>query len=136
MNIVEKIRNDEIVSLNEDCVCPECGGRSRKKKDIVAKKPLYVTGKNGKRIKYGTRVVDADGVTTTLLTPAGKNAKAAEELRTGVRLTNDCEVKTNKRGKPMKLTKAQKAYRRGRLDHAKDSAKCYNAKAGKPRKGR
>ena len=138
MNIDARIRNGEIVSMSEDCFCPECGTRkqTRKKKQIVAKKALTVKGKDGKRVKYGTRVIDADGKVTTLLTPAGKNAKAAEELRTGVQLTNDGEIKLYKHGKPKKLSKAQKAWRAGRLDAAKDSANCYNAKAGKPRKGR
>ena len=135
MNIVEKIQNDEMVFLNEECeVAPPLRGRRKKDKAEIVK-TVPVRGKHktkdGKRVRVGTKIVDSDGVTKTLLTPAGKTAKAAEELRRGVKITNDGQVKTNKNGKPQKLTKAQKAYRRGRLDQARDSAKCYNAQGGK-----
>lgn len=131
MNIVEKIQNDEIFSLSESCdnTCTQCG-----KRKIVKTVPLYSNTnktKDGKRVRAGTRVIDSDGVAKTLLTPAGKTAKAVLELRSGVRMTNDGQVKTNKNGTPQKLTKAQKAYRRGRVDQARDSAKCFNAKGGK-----
>ena len=97
--------------------------------EIGATQPGY--GKNqtqdGKRVHVGTRIIDSDGATKVLLTPAGKTAKAAEELRRGVKLTNDGQVKLDKYGNPQKLTKAEKAHRAGRLDQAKDSANCWKA---------
>lgn len=107
---------------------------TKRRAEIVSKKPIYSTvnkTKDGERVHIGTRIVDSDNVTKTLLTPAGKTAKAVLELRSGVRMTNDGQVKMNKNGTPQKLTKAQKAYRRGRVDQARDSAKCFNAKGGK-----
>lgn len=38
-------------------------------------------------------------------------------------------------GNPVRLTKAQRAYRAGYLDHGKDSARAYNAKKGNGNSG-
>lgn len=100
---------------------------------IVNTQPVYgveVT-QGGQRLHKGTLITDEHGVTKTLLTPAGKTAKAAQELRMGVKLTNEGEVKTDKRGNVMTLTKEERAYRAGRLDQAKDSAKCWKANGKK-----
>lgn len=109
--------------------CNVCGGNT----EIVDKKPLYVNRKTkgGKNMHFGTQVTNVNGKSTTLLTPAGKGAKAATELKMNARITNDGEVKTNKNGTPQKLSKAQRAWRSGYLAAQKDSANCYNAKQKK-----
>lgn len=101
--------------------------------EIVKTQPLYGKGKtkDGSRPHIGTRIVDSDGVTKVLLTPAGRTAKAAEELRRGQHLTNSGEVKTDKRGNVMQLTQSEAAYRMGQLAQAKASAKCHNATQAK-----
>lgn len=100
-------------------------------KFVVVKKER-VTGKSrtksGNKVKVGTRVYNDKGESRLLLTPAGKAAKAARELKEGVKLTNEGTVKIGKNGKPMRLTKAQRAWRSGYLDRSKDSAKAYNSK--------
>lgn len=75
-----------------------------------------------------TRVKRKNGTEITLLNPAEKGLKAADELRNNVALTNDFGIKFGKDGKPQKLTKEQRAYRSGYLDARKDSAKCWKAK--------
>ena len=76
-----------------------------------AKKQIIVETKGGKKIR--------------LLTPDQKGAKAAVELKRGVRLTNFGQVKRNKNGSPQKLTKAQRSYRAGCLNARSDNAKAY-----------
>lgn len=76
-----------------------------------AKKQIIVETKGGKKIR--------------LLTPDQKGAKAAVELKRGVRLTNFGKVKRNENGSPQKLTKAQRSYRAGYLDARSDNAKAY-----------
>ena len=76
-----------------------------------AKKQIIVETKNGKKIR--------------LLTPDQKGAKAAVELKRGVRLTNMGQVKRNEDGSPQKLTKAQRSYRAGYLNARSDNAKAY-----------
>lgn len=75
------------------------------------KKQIIVETRNGKKIR--------------LLTPDQKGAKAAVELKRGVRLTNMGQVKRNEDGSPQKLTKAQRSYRAGYLDARSDNAKAY-----------
>ena len=100
---------------------------AKKNSKIVEKKPVF-SSKGGKKRRVGTRVIDSDGKTTVLLTPSGKCAKAALELRENKRYTNDGQVKTDKNGKPLTLNARQRAYRAGMLQHSQDNAKCYNAK--------
>ena len=60
-----------------------------------------------------------------LLTPSQKGAKAAVELKKGVKLTNFGKVKRDKGGNPLKLNKAERSYRAGYLDARTDNAKAY-----------
>ena len=69
-----------------------------------------------------------NGSVTVLLNPSEKGAKAAEELRNNVALTNDMHIKFDDYGKPKKLTNEQRAYRSGYLAAQKDSAKCWKEK--------
>lgn len=99
---------------------------------VKEKKPLF--GKNkktGKEFKKGTVVTYADGEKQTFLTPAGKGAKYAAELKNKTRYTNDGKVKCDEDGKKLGLSKAQRSYRAGYLAANKDSAKAYNARAQK-----
>lgn len=77
----------------------------------MAKKQNIVTTRSGKTIR--------------LLSPAEKGAKAAFELKTGVKHTNMGKPKKNPDGSPMQLNKSQRAYRAGYLDARKDNAKAY-----------
>lgn len=107
---------------------------------VVAKKPIYGkrTTKSGKRVRGGTEitVADADGVASkkVLLTPAGKGAKYADELKNNRRITNEGQPKTNSCGCVQELTPEQRAFRGGYLQAQKDSAKCYKAKKQTQRK--
>lgn len=76
-----------------------------------AKRQIIVETKDGKKVR--------------LLTPDQKGAKAAVELKKGVKLTNFGQVKRNKDGSPRALNKAERSYRAGYLDARKDNAKAY-----------
>ena len=78
---------------------------------MANKRQIIVEAKNGKKVR--------------LLTPDQKGAKAATELKKGVKMTNFGQVKTNKDGSPRKLDKSERAYRAGYLDARKDNAKAY-----------
>ena len=78
---------------------------------MANEKQIIVTAKNGKKVR--------------LLTPDQKGAKAAVELKKGVKLTNFGQVKRNKNGSPCKLDKSERSYRAGYLDARKDNAKAY-----------
>lgn len=68
----------------------------------------------------------------TLLNPHGKFNKATEELKQGVHLTNEGEVKCDKQtGEVMKLTSEEKAFRNGYRSAMIDSARAYNATSDK-----
>ncbi len=103
----------------------------------VEKKPFFGNArkKNGKPARLGTVCVDENGNTGVVLTPAGKGAKYAAELKSGKRYTNAGQTKVGENGKPLGLSKAQRAYRGGYLKARQDNAKAYNAKkaAKKPR---
>ena len=71
------------------------------------------------------------GKDVTLLNPSEKGTKCADELRSGIRQTNDGHIKLDKFGNPIPLTDTEKAWRSGYLQAQKDSAKCYNAKKAK-----
>lgn len=100
------------------------------KSNIIKKRDMYGVATDGKRRKYGVKIDTADGKKIALLTPTGKGAKFSQEIRTGTRYTNYGVQKVNTNGNPVRLTKAQRAYRAGYLDHGKDSARAYNAKNG------
>ena len=70
------------------------------------------------------RVTGRDGKERTLLNPAEKGRKYANELKTGIRKTNDGRYKPDKNG-DVGLTKEGRAYRAGYLDARSDSAKAY-----------
>ena len=80
----------------------------------MAKKIRVVTSKKGNRVR--------------LMNPQERANKAAYELKTGVRVTNFGEVKRDRNGKPMRLTKTQRAFRSGVLSQQKASRRAYNAK--------
>ena len=67
------------------------------KKKVVKTEARYGVSrtKTGKKIRMGTRVTYSDGSRQTLLTPAGKGAKAAKELKTGIRMTNEGQMKVD-----------------------------------------
>lgn len=66
------------------------------------------------------------GKIITLLNPSEKAKKFAVEIKNSKHYTNDRKVKRDKKGNPLKLTKAQKSYRAGYLDSRKDSSKAWN----------
>lgn len=60
------------------------------------------------------------------LSPKQKGQKAAAELRSGKRVTNDGLPKLGKNGHQLKVTKTGKAYRAGYLDAREDIGKAAN----------
>ena len=80
----------------------------------------------------GKKITTKKGKTITLLNPAQKARKFADELSTGMHYTNDGKYKPDKNGE-IGLTDAQRAYRSGYLDARKDGAKVYkyNKKKGR-----
>lgn len=101
---------------------------------VTAKRAMWgnSTTQEGKRVRAGTQIMNADGEVRTLLTPAGKGAKYAQELREDKQYTNSGDVKKHlsgsRQGKEKKLTAEQRAYRAGYLDSRKDSAKVFKSK--------
>ena len=67
----------------------------------------------------------------TLLNPAEKGKKAAKELKTGKRYTNDGDPKYGRNGQQLKVTKTGKAWRSGYLKAREDNANAYKAKRKK-----
>ena len=65
------------------------------------------------------RILRSNGKTITLLNPAEKGEKFADELRMNTHYTNDNRIKADKNGNAS-LTKVQRAYRSGYLDSRKD----------------
>lgn len=63
----------------------------------------------------------------TRLSPKRKGRKAAYELRTGKRFTNNGEVKRGSNGKQLSVTKLGRAYRAGYLDARKDIGQAVQA---------
>ena len=98
--------------------------------------PAYGKGKTkaGNRVHSGTKLIDGDGVVVkTLLTPAGKGAKYADELKNNRRITHDGQVKTNSCGCVQELTPEQRAYRGGYLAAQKRQRQVPQCKSGKAR---
>lgn len=73
----------------------------------------------------GKKVKTKKGTVVTLLNPAQKAKKFADELGTNMHYTNDGKYKPDKNGE-IGLSAGQRAYRSGYLDARKDSAKAYN----------
>lgn len=73
------------------------------------------------------RVKSKNGKMITLLNPSEKGRKYAAELKAGIRATNNHEVKRDKNGKKITLTKSQRAWRSGYLTARKDNAKAYKS---------
>ncbi len=106
----------------------------RSKEDVKSKKAVTWSGarkKDGTKQKSGTVVTFNDGTTTTLLTPSGKATKYSEELRQGKKLTNDGEVKKDKKGREKRLNDTGRAWRSGYLQAQKDAHKAYKARSKK-----
>ncbi len=102
---------------------------------VKAKRAMWgsSTTQAGKKTRVGTQIMNEDGEVRTLLTPAGKGAKYAKELREDKQYTNDGmtvkkHLSGSKKGKVKHLTAEQKAYRAGYLDSRKDSAKAFKSK--------
>ena len=72
------------------------------------------------------------GKEVVLLNPSEKAGKFANELKTGIRKTNNGEYKADKNG-DVGLSVQGRAYRAGYLDARKDNAKAFkhNKKKGK-----
>lgn len=81
-------------------------------------------------------IIKKNGKKVTLLNPAEKGEKYADELRNGIRYTNDGRYKADKDGVILGLDKKQRAYRAGYLDARKDNAKAYRANKKKRNGGR
>ncbi len=93
---------------------------------FMAKKKNY---KVIRKHKQGVELVNTKtGSNFTLLNPSGKGKKYSKELKTNKSYTNDGRVKLNDKGKPLSLTKQQRAFRAGYLQARTDAAKAYKAK--------
>lgn len=64
----------------------------------------------------------------TLLNPQEKREKFFDELSNGIHLTNDKKIKMSKKGKPVRLTNTEKAWRSGYIQAQNDSAKCFKSR--------
>ena len=78
--------------------------------------------------KGGVILAFVTGKGVMLLNPSEKGLKYSLELKTNCALTNRGKRKKDKYGKNIKLTKAQRSYRAGYLDHQKDSNRAYKSK--------
>lgn len=68
-----------------------------------------------------------NGKSVVLLNPSEKSMKYATELKTGVRMTNDGQIKSDANGE-VGLSKNQRAFRAGYLTARSDNAKVYKYK--------
>ena len=95
----------------------------------MAKKWVKYSDRRSKGKKTGVVLVDKQsGDTRTLLNPHGKYKKYSHELSTGKRFTNACVEKVDKQGKPVRLSKAQRAFRAWYKTAVIDSTRAYKAK--------
>ena len=86
----------------------------------------YITAKDG---NIGVQVENTKtGKRKILLNSHGKGSKYAAELKNGYQFSNAGQIKTDRQGEVKRLTKDQKAYRRGYLAANRDHADAYNAK--------
>lgn len=74
------------------------------------------------------KTTSRSGKSVTLLNPAEKGEKYANELRTGVKQTNEGVLKTDRDGCPISLTEKDKQFRVGYLNARKDSANAWKSK--------
>lgn len=81
-------------------------------------------------------IIKKNGKKVTLLNPSEKAGKYADELRNGIRYTNDGRYKADKDGVVMGLSDEQRSYRAGYLDARKDNAKAYKANKKKKTGGK
>lgn len=70
--------------------------------------------------------VNKKGEVKKLLNPSEKSSKYAYELKNDVLITNDNQLKRNKKGDPKRITDSQIAFRRGYLKARSDNAKAFN----------
>lgn len=84
--------------------------------------------KGGDELK---KVRSKTGKTVILLNPAERGKKFANELKHGYAKTNDNKTKRDDKGKAVKLTDEQRAFRSGYLQSRTDSAKAYKSKTRK-----
>lgn len=75
-----------------------------------------------------TIVMTKKGKTFTLLNPSEKSEKFANELKFGFAKTNTLKTKRDSKGKDIKLSDTQLAFRSGYLQARKDSAKAFKSK--------
>lgn len=77
------------------------------------------------------KVKTKTGKTHTLLNPAERGKKFANELKHNRAKTNDNKVKRDESGKAVELTAEQRAFRAGYLQSRKDGANAYKSKKKK-----
>lgn len=65
------------------------------------------------------------GQVRVLLNPHGKYQKYTDKLKNNKRYTNDGKVKSDKNGKPQRLSKSQQAYRAGYRSAIIDQTAAY-----------
>ena len=93
----------------------------------MAKKDWKTVSKGKKRIVVERK---SDGKRKTLLTATGKCAKFKRELENNVHITNDGKYKRTNSGEPKKLTRGQKAYRKGFIMALGEQASIYKKQQG------
>ncbi len=85
--------------------------------------------------KVSVNVINTQtGDVRLLMTQHGKFHKNKAELDYGVKMTNAGEIKHDKNGNPIKLTRAQRAYRAGYNSALGESASIYKSKQRKNQK--
>lgn len=71
------------------------------------------------------------GKNICLLNPSEKSRKYGDELKNGVKQTNDGHLKLDRNGKPIRLSATERAHRVGYLSARSDNAKAFKAKQKK-----
>lgn len=89
----------------------------------MAKEKWKVVSKS--KNKKSVVVQRGDGKLKILLTPKGKVAKYKSEIKNGWVYGNDGNRLLDSNGKPLKLTKGRKAYRKGYLHALGEQAAIY-----------
>ena len=79
------------------------------------------------------KIMSKRGKVVTLLNPAEKAAKFADELNTRQKFTNSGAVKHDAKGRFIMLNAVERSYRAGYLDARKDNSNAYKAKKKKHR---
>ena len=73
------------------------------------------------------KIIEKNGKKVILANPSDKARKYASELKSKQKLTYSGEVKKDKNGKKIKLSKASAAYRIGYLQARTDNAKAFKS---------